>query len=68
MNVLAELRHRFTCPLADRVPDSAQVRPLLAMLRPAQDAKFGDYQANFAMSLGKQLGQNPREVAAHIAH
>ena len=36
------------------------------MIRPAQDPKFGDYQANFAMSLGKQLGKPPRDVAAEI--
>jgi arginyl-tRNA synthetase len=37
------------------------------MIRPAQDAKFGDYQANFAMPLGKQLARPPRDVAAQIA-
>src|SRR5436190_5496823 len=36
------------------------------MIRPAQDAKFGDYQANFAMPLGKQLGKPPRDIAAQI--
>ena len=36
------------------------------MIRPAQDPRFGDYQANCAMSLGKQLGQPPREVAQQI--
>ncbi len=35
------------------------------MVRPA-DPKFGDYQANLAMRLGKQLGQKPREVAERI--
>lgn len=66
MNVLAELRHRFTAPLAEVVPDAAKRRELLEMIRPAQDAKFGDYQANFAMPLGKQLGQSPRDVAAQL--
>ena len=37
---------------------------LLGMVLPSQDAKFGDYQANFAMPLGKQLGKPPREIAA----
>ncbi len=37
------------------------------MIRPSQDPKFGDYQANFAMPLGKQLGRPPREVAATVA-
>ena len=34
-----------------------------AMLKPTQDPKHGDYQANFAMSLAKDLGKKPREVA-----
>jgi arginyl-tRNA synthetase len=66
MNVQAELRRRFAGPLASLVSDEAQHRELLEMIRPAQDAKFGDYQANFAMPLGKQLGKSPREVAANI--
>jgi arginyl-tRNA synthetase len=36
------------------------------MIRPAQDAKFGDFQANFAMSLSKQLGKPPREIAETV--
>jgi arginyl-tRNA synthetase len=36
------------------------------MIRATQDAKFGDYQANFAMPLGKQLGKAPRDVAAQV--
>ncbi len=39
------------------------VAPSLEMIRRAQDAKFGDFQANFAMSLSKQLGKPPREIA-----
>lgn len=39
---------------------------MLALIRPAQDAKFGDYQANFPMALGKQLNRPPRDVAAEI--
>ena len=37
--------------------------PLLA---PSQNDKFGDYQSNAAMSLAKQLGKKPREVAEQI--
>lgn len=66
MNVLAELRRRFSGPVASLVSDAKRVRELLEMIRPAQDAKFGDYQANFAMPLGKQLGKSPREVAAQV--
>ena len=35
-------------------------------LTPATDVRFGDYQSNAAMVLGKQRGENPREVAAKI--
>jgi len=63
MNILSELRSRFHNVLATLVDDP---RPLLEMIRPSQDAKFGDYQANCAMPLGKQLGKSPRDVAAEI--
>ncbi len=66
MNVLALLKSRFRPALAALVADKAQLPELLDMIRPAQDAKFGDYQANFAMPLGKQLGKVPREVASQI--
>ncbi|MGH7893423.1 MAG: arginine--tRNA ligase [Candidatus Binatia bacterium] len=36
------------------------------LVRPAQDPRFGDYQANVAMGLGKRLGRKPREVADAI--
>ena len=36
------------------------------MVTPATDARFGDYQVNVALSLAKQLGQNPRAVAQDI--
>src|SRR5262245_28927543 len=35
-------------------------------IRPSQNPQFGDYQANVAMSLAKQLGQKPRDVAMKI--
>ena len=63
MNVLAELRSRFSLVLADLVDDPA---PLALMILASQDPKFGDYQANCAMPLGKQLGQPPREIAQSI--
>jgi len=63
MNVLQLLRVRFAEALTGLAPDPG---PLLDLIRPSQDAKFGDYQANIAMSLGKQLGRNPRDVAAEI--
>src|SRR6202035_64360 len=35
-------------------------------LTPASDPRFGDYQTNAALVLGKQRGENPREVAEKI--
>ena len=63
MNVLHELQKKLAQALSGMVADPA---PYAAMLKPAQDAKFGDYQANCAMSLGKALGKPPRDVAAMI--
>jgi arginyl-tRNA synthetase len=63
MNILAELRSRFADALRDFTPDPA---PFAGMVKPSQDAKFGDYQANCAMPLAKQLGMNPRELAGRI--
>lgn len=59
MNILALLRERFRPALAEFAAD---VQPLLEMIRVAQDPKFGDYQANFAMALSKQLGKTPKEA------
>ncbi len=55
-----DLQQRFHDALTGLVPDPA---PYAAMVKPAQDARFGDYQANCAMSLGKVLGKPPRAVA-----
>ncbi|MEA5597857.1 arginine--tRNA ligase [Rivularia sp. UHCC 0363] len=33
------------------------------ILVPASNPKFGDYQANMALSLAKKLGQKPRDIA-----
>ena len=63
MNILGELKQRFGVALADLVADPSD---LLEMVRPAQDPRFGDYQANCAMPLGKRLGKSPRAVAADI--
>jgi arginyl-tRNA synthetase len=63
MNILSELKSRFRSVLGKLVENPAD---LLAMIRPAQDPKFGDYQANVAMPLGKTLGKPPREIAAEI--
>jgi arginyl-tRNA synthetase len=36
------------------------------VVRPAGSARFGDYQANFAMPLGKRLDRPPRAVAEAV--
>ncbi len=64
MNPLAELKSRFLKPLSALADDPAE---LLNMIRPAGDPKFGDYQANCAMPLGKKLDRSPRDVAVEIA-
>ena len=38
-----------------------------AIVKPAADPKFGDYQANGVMALAKNLKTNPRELAAQVA-
>jgi len=37
-----------------------------AIVRPATDAKFGDYQANGIMGLAKKLKTNPRKLAEEV--
>jgi len=63
MSILSTLRERFAAALQPLTDD---VEPLLEMIRPSGDPKFGDYQANCAMPLGKKLGKPPRELAAVI--
>ncbi|MFO0919509.1 MAG: arginine--tRNA ligase [Planctomycetaceae bacterium] len=63
MNYLAELRTRLQATLAEFVPEPALYAE---MLRPTQDAKFGDFQANCAMPLKAVLGQAPRDIAERI--
>ena len=66
MNLLALLKSRFQPVIAALVSEPARQRELLEMVRVAQDPKFGDYQANFAMPLGKQVGKPPRDVASQL--
>jgi arginyl-tRNA synthetase len=63
MNLLRLLQQRFATALGGVVTDPG---PYLSMVKPAQDARFGDYQANCAMSLAKVLGKKPRDVAQEI--
>jgi arginyl-tRNA synthetase len=63
MNVLRLLQQKFRNALAGLTDDP---EPYAALVRPAQDPRFGDYQANCAMPLAKALGRKPREVAEEI--
>ena len=63
MSILSVLVERFGAALAGLVDDP---REYLEMVRRAQDPRFGDYQANFAMPLGKRLKRPPKEIAEHV--
>jgi len=59
-----QLTQRFAHAIAAALGDEhAGADPLI---RPSQNPRFGDYQANAAMALGKKIGRNPREVAQAI--
>jgi len=63
-DVQQQLESRFRDALARALgPEHADADP---MVRASTNPKFGDYQANVAMSLGKQLGRKPRDVAEAI--
>src|ERR1700742_1460627 len=66
MNALALIRERFGRALSSLGIDADELPGLLSLVLPSQDAKFGDYQANCAMPLGKKLGKPPREIATQI--
>ena len=50
-----------------QIAPQADLAALVELVTPSQDAKFGDYQANCAMPLGKQLGRPPRDLATQLA-
>lgn len=59
-----QLRLKFDRALVDAFGDElAGTDPLLAS---TNNPKFGDYQANLAMSLAKRLKQKPRDIAQQI--
>lgn len=66
MNLLHQLRKLFEPAVASLAPDPAKVPELLGMVKPAANADHGDYQANFAMPLAKQLGKKPHDVAVEF--
>ena len=66
MNILPALKSRFRLALRSLIEDPAEIEKSLDLIRRSQDPKFGDYQANMAMPLGKKLGRPPREIATKI--
>lgn len=64
MSLKQQLTHYFkTAIVAALGKEFSETDPIIKVSgRP----EFGDYQANFAMSLGKQLGKAPREVAQQV--
>jgi arginyl-tRNA synthetase len=65
MNVtIAELKNRLEAALVAAF--GAELAGTDPMLVPTNNPKFGDYQANLAMSLTKRLGKQPRAIAQAI--
>ena len=64
MNILDVICHRFLPALESLGLED--VDPYLDMIKPSQDPKFGDYQANCAMPLAKKLNRSPREIAERL--
>src|SRR6266481_582236 len=58
----------FQSLLAKKLSDALVMAglPDAGELTPATDPRFGDYQTNAALVIGKQRGENPREVAEKI--
>jgi arginyl-tRNA synthetase len=58
----------FQAILAKKLSDALAKAglPNLGELTPAADARFGDYQTNAALVLGKERGENPRALAQKI--
>ena len=58
----------FQTLLAKRLVDALAKAgfPNVGELTQATDSRFGDYQTNAALILGKQRGENPRDVGAKI--
>ena len=61
MSLLSTLTSRLAVALG-----TAGIDESLAVVTPAADTRFGDYQTNAAMVAAKSLKKNPREVADSI--
>jgi len=56
------LEEKITSVMAE----ASGVQKCAAIVKPATDPKFGDYQANGVMALAKQLKTNPRQLAEKV--
>ncbi|ESA32052.1 arginyl-trna synthetase [Leptolyngbya sp. Heron Island J] len=64
LSTLDDLKHRLQTALVSAFgPELEGTDPVLV---PTNNPKFGDYQANVAMSLAKQLKDKPRAIATKI--
>jgi arginyl-tRNA synthetase len=63
-SILTQLNHHFAQALAGQFADDVTLP--IPLVVPASNHKFGDFQCNIALPLGKQLGQPPRAIAAEI--
>ena len=64
LSTLDDLKHRLQTALVNAFgPDLEGTDPVLV---PTNNPKFGDYQANVAMSLAKRLKDKPRAIATKI--
>src|SRR5579872_4489783 len=61
MDFLSELRSRLKAAISSLTEATDSY---VEMLKPSQDSRFGDFQANCAMPLAKQIKRPPRDVAA----
>src|SRR5438270_9689722 len=63
MNLQKHLQDLFRPVLAGLGVDPSSY---VSMIKPVQDPRYGDYQANFAMPLAKEIKKNPTVIAQTI--
>ncbi len=59
--IITQLEERISSVLTELIGE-----PAAAVVKPTQDPKFGDYQANGVMGQAKKLKTNPRELATRV--
>ncbi|MEM1184370.1 MAG: arginine--tRNA ligase [Planctomycetota bacterium] len=65
---VALLSERLRAAIVTALPEAGEQLPpdFDAQITPSRNPKFGDFQCNAAMGLGKRFKKNPRELAAAI--